>query len=63
MLDFEQAFEVKGWFDEILDESYPVFEIGHLKFTASQILRECDPVAYHQSLLDFEDTIRENERA
>ena len=63
MLDFEQSFEIKGMFDEMLDESYPVFEIGYLKFTASQILRECDPVAYHQSLLDFEDAVIQNERA
>ena len=62
MLDFEQAFEVKTMFDEMLDESYPVVEMGYLKFYPSQILRECDPVAYHQSLLDFEDAVIQNER-
>ena len=62
MLDFEMAFEIKTMFDEMLDESHPVVEIGYLKFYPSQILRECDPVAYHQSLLDFEDAIKENER-
>ena len=62
MLDFEQAFEVKTMFDEMLDESYPIVEIGYLKFYPSQILRECDPVAYHQSLLDFEDAVIQNER-
>jgi hypothetical protein len=61
MLDFEQAFEVKTMFDEMLDESYPVFEMGYLKFYPSQILRECDPVAYNQSLLDFEDSITQNQ--
>ena len=61
MLDFEIAFEIKTWFDEMLDESYKPFVIGNLTFYPSQILRECDPVAYHQSLLDFEDAIRENE--
>jgi hypothetical protein len=60
MLDFEISFEIKSWFDEMLDESYPLFEIGNLTFYPSQILRECDPVAYRQSLLDFEDAIREN---
>ena len=60
MLDFDVSFEIKSWFDDMLDESYPVLEMGHLKFYPSQILRECDPVAYHQSLLDFEDAIREN---
>ena len=62
MLDFDVAFEIKSWFDEMLDESYPVFQIGDLTFYPSQILRECDPVAYRQSLLDFEDAILENEK-
>ena len=61
MLDFDVAFEIKTWFDDMLDESYKPFVIGNLTFTASQILRECDPVAYRESLLNFEDAIRENE--
>ena len=61
MLDFEIAFEIKTMFDEMLDESYPVVEMGTLKFYPSQILRECDPIAYNEALLDFEDAIRENE--
>lgn len=62
MLDFEIAFELKTMFDEMLDDAYPVFEIGDLKFYPSQIMRECDPIAYNQALLDFEDAIRENEK-
>ena len=61
MLDFEIAFEIKTMFDEMLDESYPVVEMGQLKFYPSQILKECDPIAYNEALLDFEDAIRENE--
>ncbi len=55
MLDFEMSFEIKTMFDEMLDDAYPVVEIGYLKFYPSQIMRECDPVAYNQALLDFED--------
>ena len=62
MSDFDVAFEIKSWFDEMLDESYPVFQIGDLSFSASQILRECDPIAYRHSLFDFEDAILENEK-
>jgi hypothetical protein len=61
MLDFEQAFEVKKMFDEMLDESYPILEMGTLKFYPSQILRECDPIAYNEALLDFEDAIVQNQ--
>lgn len=61
MLDFEIAFATKQLFDEMLDESYPVVEMGTLKFYPSQILKECDPIAYNEALLDFEDAIKENE--
>ena len=61
MLDFEIAFATKQLFDEMLDESYPVVEMGTLKFYPSQILKECDPIAYNEALLDFQDAITENE--
>ena len=61
MLDFEIAFATKQLFDEMLDESYPVVEMGTLKFYPSQILKECDPIAYNEALLDFQDAIAENE--
>ena len=57
MLDFEMAFEVKTMFDEMLDESYPIVTMGALTFYPSQILRDCDPIAYNEALLDFEDSI------
>jgi hypothetical protein len=47
-------------YDEILDEQ-GAFEIGIYKFFPSEILKKCDPVAYHQGLIDFEDYIKENE--
>jgi hypothetical protein len=62
VLDFEIAFATKQLFDEMLDESYPVVEMGTLKFYPSQILKECDPIAYNEALLDFEDAIKENEK-
>jgi hypothetical protein len=60
MLDFEIAFELKTIFDEMIDESYPVVQIGYSTFYPSQILKECDPVAYHQAFLDFEDDYLKN---
>jgi len=59
MLDFEIAFATKQLFDEMLDESYPVVTIGQLTFYPSQILKDCDPIAYNESLLDFQDSISE----
>jgi hypothetical protein len=59
MLDFEIAFATKQLFDEMLDESYPVVTMGQLTFYPSQILKDCDPIAYNESLLDFQDSISE----
>ena len=42
-------------FDEFMDLVYPVVQIGYLNFYPSQILKQCDPIAYHQAILDFED--------
>jgi len=61
MLDFEIAFATKQLFDEMLDESYPVVTMGQLTFYPSQILKECDPIAYNEALLDFQDAVTENE--
>ena len=48
--------------DELLDEIYPVYKMGELTFYPSQILRECDPIAYNEALLDFEDAIVKNQK-
>jgi hypothetical protein len=47
------------YYDEMLDEQGEI-EIGIYRFLPSQILKMCDPVAYHQGLLDFEDYLHEN---
>jgi hypothetical protein len=53
--DFEIAFAIKQLFDEMLDDCYPVYEMGNAVFYPSQILKDCDPIAYNEALLDFED--------
>jgi hypothetical protein len=60
MLDFEQAFELKQVFDEALDDSWGVFIIADMKFYASQILKDCDPIAYRVALADFESDYLES---
>lgn len=61
MLDFEMAFAAKQLFDDMLDDSYPVYKIGDMTFYPSQILQECDPIAYRVGLSDFESTLEEEE--
>ena len=50
-------------FDEMLNDVYPEYSMGWVSFTPAQILKECDPIAYNESLLDFQDSyIDEMER-
>lgn len=53
--------EIRISFNEMLDDVYGDFHIGHLGFSASTILATCDPIAYEQGLLDYEDSINEME--
>jgi hypothetical protein len=52
---------IEEYYDEMLDECYPIVVIGATHFFASTILKKCDPIAYHQGLLDFEGYLKENE--
>jgi hypothetical protein len=43
-------------FEDFLDDTYEPYKIGDLTFYPSQVLRECDPVAYRCYLSDWEDS-------
>jgi hypothetical protein len=55
MREYMTEQEVEKRFDEFLDENYPEYKIGELSFTASEILKNCDPIAYREALLDWAD--------
>jgi hypothetical protein len=42
-------------FDNALDDCYEPFKIGEMTFYASDILRECDPIAYRIAVSEHED--------
>lgn len=48
-------------FDEMLDECYPTYKIGTMEFYPSQILFECDPIAYQIGVIEFEDSLEEED--
>jgi hypothetical protein len=52
---WEQAF------DDFLNECYEPYEIGGITILPATALKECDPIAYRQALLDWED-LNERER-
>lgn len=53
--------ELEEQFDEMLDESYPPIQIGSSTFYPSQILHNCDPIAYRISVDEYADFLQEQE--
>lgn len=51
-----QDYEIEEQFKEMLDECYPSYSINGMEFLASDILKECDPIAYRVGLSDYEGT-------
>ena len=49
-------------FDEYLDEIYPPFYIGEVQFFASDVLKNCDPIAYRVAMSDYESYLEEEEQ-
>ena len=44
-------------YDDLLDEGYDEYKLGYLTFTASDVLKNCDPVAYRCRQSDYESSI------
>jgi hypothetical protein len=51
----ENTDERNELFDDFLDENYPALCIGTLTFVASNVLYECDPIAYRCYLTNWEE--------
>jgi hypothetical protein len=46
---------IEEMFDEWLDDVYPTYKIAGVELYPSQILKNCDPIAYRISLAEFEE--------
>jgi hypothetical protein len=55
-----EEIEGETEFDEFLDEVYPEVKLGMMTFYPSQILKNCDPIAYRIGLQEYQD-MREEE--
>ena len=53
--------ELEEMFDEMLDETTPEIKIGSLTFYPSQVLANCDPIAYNISVDEYVDFLQEQE--
>lgn len=50
-------YELEQRYDQMLDECYPEVQIGWGTYSASTILKECDPIAYRVGLSDYESDL------
>jgi len=55
-----KAFARRMEFEDYLNDSYGRIEICGMVFFPSDILKECDPIAYRVYLSDFESMQEEN---
>ena len=53
--------ELEQMFDEMLDETGEPMILGSLRFYPSQVLYNCDPLAYQISLDEYVDFLQEQE--
>ena len=47
--------EMEEQFDEMLDDCYEAVKIGNSIFYPSQILKNCDPIAYNIGVYEYFD--------
>lgn len=52
--------QLEDMYDRDLDDMYEPYKIGYGTFYASDILKECDPIAYRLSKYEYADHIAEN---
>ena len=57
----KEDYEIEQDYKDMLDEVYGTVKIGSSEFNASEVLRECDPIMYREGLLDYEDSLEEDE--
>ena len=51
---------MKEMYDDMLDECYPMVEIGGMHYLPSVALQRLDPIAYKVGMADYESALRED---
>jgi len=54
-------YEIEEAYKEMLDECHEPVKIGFGEYYASDILKNCDPIAYRIGLSEYEDYLAEEE--
>jgi hypothetical protein len=53
---YESEEDAREAFEDLWDQCYPEVTMGQLSWQASRVLRELDPIAYRQELLNYVDS-------
>ena len=53
-MNLAQERLLKEYFDDMLDDCYPEFEIFGMHYSPSVVLERIDPIAYRVSMNDYE---------
>lgn len=53
--DYQHA--LTDQYDKVLNELYPAYTIGNLTIMPSDILQNCDPIAYHCDYFNWRDSV------
>jgi len=57
MLTEDEAYEM---YDEMLDQCYEPYNMSGMIYMPSDILKECDPIAYRVGFSDYVDTLAQD---
>jgi len=57
MLTEDEAYEM---YDEMLDQCYEPYNMSGMIYMPSDILKECDPIAYRVGFSDYADSLAED---
>ena len=53
-------WELENHTEETLDELYPMFQVGCLNYEAGRVLREIDPIAFNECVLEDINSLMED---
>ncbi len=52
-----QEWELEQRFEAMLDDCYPMVQIGDMEFEPSRVLKEVDPIAFRVGMFDYADSL------
>ena len=52
-----EDYEIEQQFKDLLDECYEPYKINGMEYMPSDILLNCDPIAYRVGLSDYEASL------